>query len=82
MFTTKQEVAYMEAKRLARNIIKDTMKELGIRIAVRKDKDITDAAMEYISAEPDVMWQAAKRVGCNRKQAERVLTHIRKNLND
>lgn len=47
-----------EAMRIARNLVKDEMKRLGIKISHVEASEITKAAKEYIAADPSIIEQA------------------------
>ena len=47
-----------EARRLARNLVKDAMKEAGIKVSHVEAKEITAAANELLEADPSILEQA------------------------
>lgn len=51
-----------EAMRLARNLVKDEMKRLGIKISHVEASEITKAAKEYIAADPSIIEQAKAEI--------------------
>lgn len=57
---TKASGAVMtEARRLAKNIVKDQMKEAGLKISHYPAKEITAAANELLAADPSIIETAA-----------------------
>lgn len=51
-------VVMTEARRIARNLVKDAMKEEGIKISHVKASEITAAANELINSDPSILEQA------------------------
>lgn len=51
-----------EARRIAKNIIKDEMKRQGIKVSYVDAKDITAAANAYLSDNPEVVEMAKKAI--------------------
>lgn len=65
-----------EARRLARNLVKDAMKREGIKVSYVEASEITKAANALIAADPEIIEQAKAEIAARDAQKEKVTTAI------
>lgn len=61
-----------EARRIAKNIIKDEMKRQGIKVSYVDAKDITAAANALLSDQPEIVEEAKKAIEAQEAKAKQV----------
>lgn len=68
--------AMTEARRIARQIIKDACKRKGIRISTVPAKDITAAANQYLESHPEIIEKAKEAIAAREAEASMELEGI------
>lgn len=69
-------VVMTEARRLARNLVKDEMKRQGIKVSYVEASEITKAANALIAAQPEIVEQAKASLAERDKKADEVKTKL------
>lgn len=65
-----------EARRLARNLVKDEMKRQGIKVSYVEASEITKAANALLAAQPDLVEQAKAALAEREKKGEKIKAAI------
>lgn len=65
-------VVMTEARRIARNLVKDELKRQGVKVSYVEASEITKAANALIAADPEIIKQAEDAISARNAQAEKV----------